>query len=86
MLGQLRPLGNQRLALVVDASATGVEFGGPAGHVGGQLGREQLVVGDGCLRGHAASPAVSSSGRASRVRTWSKTKASSSSARLRTAA
>ena len=79
MLGQLGPLCNQRLALVVDASATRVEFGGPAGHVGGpdhpglvevgqaaplglcglgaaiqagQLGREQLVVGDGCLRGH----------------------------------
>ncbi len=79
VLGQLGPLCNQRLALVVDASATGVKLGGPAGHVGGpdhpglvevgqtaplglrglgaaiqagQLGREQLVVGDGCLRGH----------------------------------
>lgn len=78
-LGQLGPLSDQGLALLVEMTATGVELGGPTGHLGvldharlvqireaaalglraitpafqsGQLGGEQLVVGDRSLSGH----------------------------------
>jgi hypothetical protein len=78
-LGQLGSLSDQGLALLVEMTATGVELGGPTGHLGlldharlvqvgeaaalglraitpafqsGQLGGEQLVVGDRPRSGH----------------------------------
>ena len=78
-LGQLGPLSDQGLALLVEMTVTGVELGGPTGHFGavdharlvkiskaatlgvravtpalqpGQLGGEQLFVGDRPLSGH----------------------------------
>jgi hypothetical protein len=81
--GQLGSLGGQRLALVVEVLAAGLELGGPAGQLGGfdhpglvevgqaaalglgslgaavqagQLGGDQLVVGDRGLRRHRSLP------------------------------
>ena len=80
--GQLGGFDHPGLVEVGQAAALGLRRLGTAVQAG-QLGREQLVVGDRDLRRHRSLPAASSSGRASRARTWPETKASSSSARMR---
>ena len=61
-LGQLGPLGDQGLALLVEMTATGVELGGPTGHLGAVDHARLVQVGEAaplCLR--AITPALQSS-------------------------
>jgi hypothetical protein len=77
-LGQLDEAG---LVEVDEAAAFGV--GGVELAVqSGQLGGEQFVIGGRVRTARACSPAVSTSGRSSAARTWSKTNASRASERM----
>ena len=61
-LGQLGPLGDQGLALLVEMTATGVELGGPTGHLGALDHARLVQVGEAAALGfRAITPALQSS-------------------------